>query len=103
MLALTLVSGLGGGLASVATAQEHVLITEFSDLGDVAKALEEALGEASTVKPVWRPTTTTDLDEDKAGTMLKLISALEDDDDVQEVYANFEIADDIMERLAEAS
>jgi len=82
---------------------EHVIITEFTDLGDVAKALEEALGEASTVKPVWRPTTTTDLDEDKAGTMLKLISALEDDDDVQEVYANFEIADDIMERLAEAS
>ncbi|MCP4384952.1 MAG: YebC/PmpR family DNA-binding transcriptional regulator [Hyphomicrobiales bacterium] len=80
----------------------HVIICAFTDLGDVAKALEAALGEADTVKPIWRPQTTTELDEDKAGTMLKLVSALEDDDDVQSVYANFEVADDILERLTAA-
>lgn len=80
----------------------HVIICAFTDLGDVAKALETALGEADTVKPIWRPQTTTELDEDKAGTMLKLVGALEDDDDVQSVYSNFEVADDILEKLTAA-
>lgn len=80
----------------------HVVTATFEDLGDVAKNLEEALGEAETVKPVWRPQTTTALDEDKASTMMKLVSALEDDDDVQAVYSNFEVSDEIMEKLTAA-
>ncbi|WP_421726386.1 YebC/PmpR family DNA-binding transcriptional regulator [Bauldia sp.] len=83
-------------------ADGHVITCSFTDLGDVAKALETALGEAETVKAVWRPQTTTDLDEEKAGTMMKLVAALEDDDDVQEVYANFEVSDAIMEKLTAA-
>ena len=51
---------------------------------------------------MWQPQTTTVLDEDKASTMLKLVSALEDDDDVQAVYANFEVSDEIMEKLTAA-
>ena len=82
--------------------ENHVVTATFEDLGDVAKNLEEALGEAETVKPVWLPQTTTALDEDKASTMMKLVSALEDDDDVQSVYSNFEVSDEVMEKLTAA-
>jgi YebC/PmpR family DNA-binding regulatory protein len=80
----------------------HVITTTFESMGEVAKKLEAALGEAETVKAVWRPQTTTSLDEDKAVTMLKLVAALEDDDDVQEIYANYEIPDAVMAKLAAA-
>ncbi len=77
----------------------HLITTSFADLGEVAKKLEASLGEAETVKSVWRPQTTTTLDEDKAAAMMKLIGILEEDDDVQEVYANFEIPDAVMAKL----
>ena len=80
----------------------HVIICAFTDLGDVSKNLEASLGEAETVKAVWRPQTTTELDEDKAATMMKLVGTLEDDDDVQAVYSNFEVSDAIMEKLTAA-
>jgi len=82
--------------------ENHVVTATFGDLGDVAKNLEEALGEAETVRAVWQPQTMTELDEDKAATMMKLVSALEDDDDVQAVYSNFEVSDEVMERLTAA-
>jgi transcriptional/translational regulatory protein YebC/TACO1 len=68
----------------------------------VAAALETAIGAPQTVKAIWKPVTTTPLDEENAATILKLIAALEDDDDVQAVFANFEIDDAIMARLAAA-
>ena len=83
-------------------ADGHVITTLFADLNDVAKKLESALGEAETVKSVWKPQTTTSLDEEKAATMLKLVAALDEDDDVQEVYANYEIPDAVMAKLTAA-
>jgi len=80
----------------------HLVTATFSDLGDVAKNLEESLGEAETVKIVWKPQTTTVLDENKASSMMKLVSALDDDDDVQAVFSNFEVSDEIMEKLTAA-
>jgi YebC/PmpR family DNA-binding regulatory protein len=80
----------------------HIVTAAFADLGDVAKNLEGELGEAETVKVVWKPQTTTALDEDKASTMMKLVSALDDDDDVQTVFSNFDISDEIMEKLTAA-
>ena len=80
----------------------HVILCAFEDLGDVSKALEESLGEAESVNAVWKPKTMTEVDEEKAGTLMKLIAALEDDDDVQNVYANFEVSDDVLERLTAA-
>ncbi len=71
-------------------------------MNEVARKLEAALGEAETVKAIWRPQTTTSLDEDKAASMLKLIDILDEDDDVQEVYANFEIPDSVMAKLTAA-
>ena len=80
----------------------HTITTSFNDLGEVAKNLESAIGEAESVKVVWQPRTNTSLDEDKAEAMLKLVAILEDDDDVQEVYSNFEVSDAVMRKLTAA-
>ncbi len=77
----------------------HVITTAFEDIGEVAGNLEKALGEAETVKAVWKPQTVTPLDEEKATAILKLIDSLEDDDDIQDVYANFEIPDAVLAKL----
>ena len=61
-----------------------------------------ALGEAETVKAVWLPQTQTALDEEKAATMLKVLDLLEEDDDVQNVYSNFEVSDEMLEKLTAA-
>jgi len=80
----------------------HLISCSFEDLGDVASALVASLGEPESVSAVWKPQTTTPVEEDKAATLMKLIAALDDDDDVQNVYANFEISDEVMARLAAA-
>ncbi|MEM1300803.1 MAG: YebC/PmpR family DNA-binding transcriptional regulator [Pseudomonadota bacterium] len=78
----------------------HVIYTEATDLNDVSNALEEALGEAESTKLIWKPQTLTEVDESSGATLMKLISALEDDDDIQNVTANFEMSDEVMEKLA---
>ena len=80
----------------------HTIVCAFDTLGTVSSALEATLGAAQSVKAVWKPVTTTPLDEDNAGSILKLIAALEDDDDVQAVFANFEIDEATMGRLTAA-
>jgi YebC/PmpR family DNA-binding regulatory protein len=83
-------------------AEAHVITCTFEDLGEVARQLEAALGEAETIKAVWLPQTQTALDEEKAATMLKLLDLLEEDDDVQNVYSNFEVSDEMLEKLTAA-
>ncbi len=78
----------------------YVITTVFEDLGAVAKELEQTLGTADSVTPVWIPNNTTSLDKEKAEKLLKLINTLEEDDDVQNVYANFDISDEIMAQLS---
>jgi YebC/PmpR family DNA-binding regulatory protein len=80
----------------------HIIFCAFDDLGEVSKVLEGILGEADSVKPTWKPQTMTPLDEDKAGTMLKLLAAMDDDEDVQNVHSNFEVSDEVMEKLTAA-
>jgi YebC/PmpR family DNA-binding regulatory protein len=82
--------------------ESHVITCGFEDLNEVSKALEAALGEASSVKSVWRPNITSSLDEERAQSMLKLVDTLEDDDDVQNVYSNFEVSDEVMAKLTAA-
>ncbi|GHA37947.1 putative transcriptional regulatory protein [Devosia pacifica] len=72
----------------------HVIYTTFEAMSDVSSVLEEKLGEAESVKAVWKPQNNTPIDADKGSTLLKLISTLEEDDDVQNVYANFEMSDE---------
>ncbi|MCB1344972.1 MAG: YebC/PmpR family DNA-binding transcriptional regulator, partial [Rhodobacteraceae bacterium] len=77
----------------------HVIWCEFTDVGEVSSALEAALGESESTKLVWKPQTTTELDLEGMQKLMKLIDALEDDDDVQTVTANFEASDEVMEQL----
>lgn len=78
----------------------HAIICAFEDIGDVSKALEASLGEAETIKAVWKPETGAPVDEEKAQSVLRLIATLEDDDDVQNVYANFEVSDEVLAKLS---
>ena len=70
------------------------------DLHGVARALEESLGEPESVKLAWRPATPVEVGADEAGQLLRLIDALEEDDDVQTVWGNYEVPDEVMEKLA---
>ncbi|MBY5356846.1 YebC/PmpR family DNA-binding transcriptional regulator [Rhizobium leguminosarum] len=78
----------------------HYITCAFEALGDVAKALESSLGEAETVKAVWRAQNNVPVDEEKAQSLLKLIDSLEDDDDVQNVYSNFEVSEEVLAKLS---
>ena len=80
----------------------HTILCAFGDVGDVSKALEEALGEAESVKLVWKPQNAVPVDEDRAQSLMKLVAVLEDDDDVQSVYANFEVDDATLAKLSAA-
>ena len=84
------------------TVDGHVIWCADSDLNDVSTALEAELGESETTKLIWRPTTTTELDYDSAQKLFRLIEALEDDDGVQSVTANFEVSDAVMAQLGAA-
>ncbi len=77
----------------------HVIYTARDDFGAVAKALEERFGEPQSANMIWKPQNTIDIAGDQASTLIKMIDALEDSDDVQKVYANFEISEDEMEKL----
>jgi len=77
----------------------HTIYTSFESMGEVAAALEKALGEAESVKAIWKPQNETPVDAEKGATLLRLISILEEDDDVQNVYANFDISDEDMAKI----
>ena len=63
-------------------------------------ALEAKFGAAASAKLAWIPKTTSPVSEEQAKDLLELIDTLDDNDDVQEVFANYEIADDVLERLS---
>jgi YebC/PmpR family DNA-binding regulatory protein len=77
----------------------HYITTTFEAMVDVAAALEKVLGEAESVKAVWKPQTNTPIDAEKGATLMKLIATLEEDDDVQNVYSNFEMSDEDAAKL----
>jgi YebC/PmpR family DNA-binding regulatory protein len=76
------------------------VLTEPADLQAVRAALEEAGVEFETAEVLWRPKTRVEVDEDTAGRLLRLIDALDDNDDVDEVHANFDAPADVLERVA---
>ncbi|WP_298933344.1 YebC/PmpR family DNA-binding transcriptional regulator [uncultured Ruegeria sp.] len=77
----------------------HIIWCADTDLNDVSSALETALGETESTKLVWKPTTTTELGLEDMQRLMKLVDALEDDDDVQRVTTNFEATDEVMAQL----
>ena len=72
----------------------HIITTSFEKMVEVASALEKSLGEPESVKAVWRPQNNVPVDADKGATLIRIIGILEDDDDVQDVYANYEMSDE---------
>jgi YebC/PmpR family DNA-binding regulatory protein len=78
----------------------HEITCAVDDFFAVRDALETRFGPPESAKLEWRPTTTVTLDEDRAGAVLKLVDLLEESDDVQNVYANFDIPDSVMQKLS---
>jgi YebC/PmpR family DNA-binding regulatory protein len=83
----------------VSDASGHTVVCSFDSLGTVAAALEAKLGEATTTKVIWKPNLSTHVDEDGANSVMKLINALEEDDDVQTVFSNFEVDEATLARM----
>ncbi len=93
-------AALEAGAEDIASSEEgHEIWTAADDLHQVAADLERTLGEAETVKLAWKPNLTVDMDEKDAGTLLKLLDALDEDDDVQTVWGNYDISDEVIERI----
>ncbi|EJL33822.1 YebC/PmpR family DNA-binding transcriptional regulator [Novosphingobium sp. AP12] len=77
----------------------HQIWVSVDALHEVARELEKTLGEAEGVKLAWKPNLTVDVDADTVSTLMKLVDTLEEDDDVQTVWGNYEISDEVMETL----
>ncbi len=80
--------------------EQHQITCSPESFGQVRDALEKKFGEPQSAKLTWLPKTTAPINEEQARSLLKMLDVLEDNDDVQEVFANYEIAEDVMERLS---
>ncbi|MDF1728834.1 MAG: YebC/PmpR family DNA-binding transcriptional regulator [Sulfitobacter sp.] len=97
-----MMAAIEAGAEDVESSEEgHVIWCADTDLNEVSSALEAELGESESSRLVWRPTTTTEMDLENMQKLMRLMEALEDDDDVQRVTANFEASDEVMEQLSE--
>ena len=93
-------AALDAGAEDVSSSDDgHEIWTEIGALHEVAKALEAVLGPAEGAKLAWRPQVMIEVGEGDAATLFKLIDALDDDDDVQTVWGNYDIPDEVMEKL----
>ncbi len=82
------------------TPDGHEVTTSLEDLFPVRDALEARFGPAESARFEWRPATLMTLDEDRAMAVLRLIDVLDEHDDVQNVYANYDIPDAVMRKLS---
>ncbi len=89
----------GGAEDAATTPEGHEVTCAIEDFFAVRDALEARFGAPASARLEWRPSTTVTLDDDTASALLKLVDALEDNDDVQNVYANFDVPDAVMARL----
>jgi YebC/PmpR family DNA-binding regulatory protein len=81
-------------------AEGHEVTTAADDFFAVRDALEVRFGAPETARLDWRPTTSVTLDADRAALVLKLLDVLDESDDVQNVYANFDIPEAVMQKLS---
>lgn len=94
-------AALEAGAADVESGEAgHEVTCATDDLSTVRDSLEERFGTPESARLDWKPLNTTPMDEQGASTLLKLLDVLDDNDDVQRVASNFDIPDDVMERLS---
>jgi YebC/PmpR family DNA-binding regulatory protein len=93
-------AALEAGAEDVTSTEDgHEIWTAQDGLHEVLKALEPVLGEPEGAKLAWRPQTMVSVGEGEAGQLFKLIDALDDDDDVQTVWGNYDVSEDVLEKL----
>jgi YebC/PmpR family DNA-binding regulatory protein len=78
----------------------HEVTTSIEGFFAVRDALEARFGVPELAKLDWRPATTVMLDEERAAAVMKLLDVLEDNDDVQNVYANFDISEAVLQKMS---
>jgi transcriptional/translational regulatory protein YebC/TACO1 len=94
-------AALEAGADDVVSSREgHEIYAAQDRFGSVAKALEAKFGEPRKASLVWRPQNTVAVDDDQGEKLLKLIENLNEHDDVQNVYANFEVSDALISRMS---
>ena len=91
-----------GADESISSSEGHEFLSKVEDFAAVRDALEAKLGAPISAKIVWRPGNTVQVGEDSGETLTKLLDTLDDHDDVQNVYANYEMSDALMEKLSAA-
>ncbi|MCW1951383.1 MAG: YebC/PmpR family DNA-binding transcriptional regulator [Octadecabacter sp.] len=80
----------------------HVILCADTDLNEVSTALEAELGESESTKLIWQPNIQSDLDLEGVEKLMRLVDALEDDDDIQKVTTNMDASDEVMQAYAES-
>ncbi len=94
-------AAIDAGADNVESSKEgHSVTTSVDNFGSVRDILEAKFGAPQSAKIMWLPKTTNSVSEEQAKMLLKMIDTLEDNDDVQEVFSNFEISEEVMERLS---
>ena len=92
-----------GAEESISSSEGHEFLCRVEDFAAVRDALEAKLGPPQSAKIIWRPGNIVPVHDDEAGeTLTKLLDVLEDHDDVQNVYANYELSDSLLEKLSAA-
>ena len=91
-----------GGDDVETTEEGHTVYCTPDELHQVGKALEERFGEAAALQILWRPKLEVPIDEMAGEKLLRMIDALEDSEDVQQVYANFDLSEEALQKLTAA-
>jgi len=84
----------------VSTEEGHEFLVSLDSYGTARDALEKKLGQPQSARIEWRPKTMTPVSDDNGETLIKLVDALDDFDDVQNVFGNYELSDALMQKMA---
>jgi YebC/PmpR family DNA-binding regulatory protein len=91
-----------GADESISASEGHEFLCRVEDFAAVREALEAKLGPPQSARIIWRPTNTVPVSDEAGESLAKLLDVLDDHDDVQNVYANYELSESLMEKLSAA-
>jgi YebC/PmpR family DNA-binding regulatory protein len=87
---------------AVSDEEGHAVYCSAEALAEVSGKLAQRLGEPSSSKIVWKPLTVQPLEEERAAQLMKLVDSLDEEEDIQNVYSNFDVSDDVLSKLTAA-